>query len=689
MLSKQVVGSGVMALLLLSCSPARETQEAQVESPAEEFVYSADRFADIEVVRYQVPGFDELTLQQKKFLYYLTMAGMSGRDIIWDQNNKHNLRIRRTLEAIVRHYEGDRTTPEWDQFMTYVKRVWFANGIHHHYGRDKFEPGFSAETFTQLVQESPDGQFPLLDDETVDDLVAFLTPVLFDPQVDAKQVNLSAGEDLVATSATNYYEDVTQQEVEEFYRRRIDPADPRPVQWGLNSKLIKEGGEIREKVWRIGGMYSEAIEQIVGWLEKAATVAETESQRAVIEKLIEFYRTGDLETFDEFSVAWAQETEARVDFINGFIEVYGDPLAYRGAFEAFAFFKDLEATERIEAIGAQAQWFEDHSTIREEHKKKDVTGIAAKVITVASAAGDAYPSIPIGINLPNPNWIRREFGSKSVSLGNVVEAFDESARGSGFLEEFAHDEEEIARAREYGDLSDKLHTDMHEVIGHASGQIEPGVGTPKETLKNYRSTVEEARADLVALYFMMDPKLVEIGVMDSLEVGKEEYDGYIRNGLMTQLARLELGEVVEQAHMRNRKMVSQWAFDNGRGENVIEKVFRDGKTYFEIHDYERLRTLFGELLREMQRIVSQGDFEAAQQLVETYGVTVDPELHAEVLERYATLDRKPYRGILNPKLTPVEDAGGEIVDIEISYPSDYTQHMLELSRDFSFLPHVN
>jgi dipeptidyl-peptidase-3 len=688
------IATVVVALIASSgCAPAPEQEIASETVPIvadEEFSYLVDRFTDFKVIRFQVPGFEELTPRQRILTYYLSMAGLAGRDIIFDQNYKHNLRIRRTLEAIVDAYGGDRTTAEFEQFMDYSKMVWFSNGIHHFYSTEKLQPEFSAEYFAELVASSPEGDFPLLEGETIADLVSLLTPIIFDPEIAPKRVNLAPGEDLVATSSNNYYgEGITQEEVEAFYSERADPEDPEPISWGLNSKMVEDDGELSERTWKISAMYGEAIKEIVGWLEKAATVAENDRQKRSLEQLVEFYKTGELRKFSEYSITWAGETEASVDSVNGFIETYGDPLGMRAAFESYVSFKDLEATKRVDTLARNAQWFEDNSTLIEEHKKAEVKGISAKVITIVTAGGDAYPSQSIGINLPNPNWIRKNHGSKSVTLGNIIHAYNESGKGSGLLEEYAHDEDEIERARVHGGLGDYLHTDMHEVIGHASGQIEDGVGTPAETLKNYAQTIEEGRADLVALYYLLDPKLIELGVMDTFEVGKEEYDLAIRNGLMVQLVRLKPGEHLEEAHMRNRQMVAAWVYEKGLADNVIEKVTRDGKTYFEIHDYEQLRELFGELLREVQRIKSQGDFEAARDLVENYGVKVDSEFHAEVLERFEALDVKPYKGLINPKLTPVVDDRGEIVDVELTYGDNYSAQMMEYSRDFSFLPHYN
>ncbi|MFQ5602408.1 MAG: dihydrofolate reductase [bacterium] len=668
----------LLAAIFAGCAPEK----------TEEFKYQTEQFADLRILRYQVPGFEDLSVPQKELLYYLYQAGLSGRDIIYDQNFKHNLSIRRTLEALVETFTGDRTTEEFKQFMDYTKRVWFSNGIHHHYSTMKILPEFSEAYFRELVANAPEGKFPVENGESVADLVNRLVPIMFDPQVAAKRVNLDPEVDLVARSANNYYEGVTQKEVEAYYNKTMDKSDPTPISYGLNSKMVLENGRVTEKTWKVGGMYTQAIEKIVYWLEKASAVAVNEQQKAALDKLIEYYKTGDLRIFDEYNIAWVQDTASTVDVINGFIEVYGDPMGYRGAYESVVSFKDLAATKRIAAIGKQAQWFEDHSPIADEHKKANVTGISAKVITVVGESGDASPSTPIGINLPNSNWIRAKHGSKSVSLGNIIDAYSEASKTSGTVEEFAFSEHEIELEKKYGTLSDNLHTDMHEVIGHASGKLNEGVGTPKETLKNYASALEEARADLVALYFILDQKLIDIGVMPSTDVGKTAYIGYIRNGLMTQLRRIQPGENIEEAHMRNRQMVAKWVYEKGRADNVIEKKIKDGKTYFVINDFQKLRELFGQLLREVQRIKSEGDFAAGKALIETYGVEVDKALHKEVLDRYAKLNIAPYSGFINPKLVPVMQ-GDKIVDVKIEYPDDFTEQMLEYARMYSFLPNYN
>jgi dipeptidyl-peptidase-3 len=652
-----------------------------------EFIYAADRFADIRMLRYQVPGFEDLSDQQKELLYYLSQAALSGRDIMYDQNYKHNLRIRRTLEEILENYVGARDTENFVHLTTYAKQVWFANGIHHHYSGLKFTPLFDEEYFNEVVSAAaPKSNFPLREDQSIEQLIAELTPILFDPNLDSKKVNTADGVDKIATSAVNFYEGVTEQEVIDFYTVQSANDDSTPISHGLNSKLVKVDGEIFERVWHVGGMYSEALEQVVYWLERAIAVAENDKQRTTFELLVKYYRSGDLEDFDAYNIAWVEDTGSAIDVINGFIEVYNDPLGYRGSFESVVSFRDAEATLRISAIGERAQWFEDNSPIQNEHKKADVTGIDGKVITVVMESGDASPATPIGINLPNSSWIRAEHGSKSVSLGNIVSAYNSSP--SKTLEEFAFTKEEISRSKMHSEQAGDLHTDMHEVIGHASGQINEGVGTTRETLRQYASTLEEGRADLVALYYILDPMLIEIGVMDSLDVGRSEYDAYIRGGAMLQLYRLQPGELVEEAHMRNRQLVALWSYEQGLEENVIERVVRDGKTFFVINDYEKLRVIFGRLLQEIQRIKSEGDFEAARDLVENYGTQVDEELHAEVLERYATLDVAPYSGFVNPRIA-ADDENGVVSNVRVEYPNDFMSQMLEYSANYSFLPNEN
>lgn len=672
--------------ILSGCGPCNKDKQT---GNTDNFQYNVDRFGDLKVLAFQVPGFDQLTLNQKKLVYYLSQAALSGRDIIWDQNYKHNLCIRRTLEAIVNSYKGDTASTDYQKFMLYTKRVWFSNGIHHHYSTDKHIPEFSKEYFHELVKNSDAGLLPLLQNETADQLTERITPVMFDPSIGAKRVNQAKGVDLIATSANNFYEGLTQAEVEQYYAHLLaDKNDTNPVMHGLNSKLLKDNGEIMEKTWKVGGMYTQAIEKIVFWLEKAVAIAETEQQQKSLAKLIEFYKTGDLKTFDEYSIEWIKDTVASVDVVNGFIEVYGDPLGMRGSFEAMVSFKDMEASKRIAAIGKEAQWFEDHSPIMDQHKKKSVTGITAKVITVVTESGDAAPTTPIGVNLPNSEWIRSNYGSKSVNLGNIVHAYGSASQGDGQLEEFAFSSEEIERTKKYGGLSDNLHTDMHEVIGHASGQIEDSVGMPKETLKSYGSALEEGRADLVALYYLMDQKLVDMGVMPSLEVGKAAYDHYISNGLILQLKRIKLGDDIEEAHMRNRLMIAKWAYEHGKKDNVIEKVNKEGKTYFVVRDYNKLRELFGQLLREIQRIKSQGDYEAGKNLIEDYGVKIDQDLHKEILDRVNKLNVAPYSGFVYPTLEAVEK-DGEIIDVTIKYNFNFKDQMLKYAKEYSFLPTYN
>ncbi|MCB9285505.1 MAG: dihydrofolate reductase [Lewinellaceae bacterium] len=663
------------ALSMLSSCKQASTEPATDETP---FVWSPEYFSDKKIVRYQVPGFDHLNLDQKKLVYYLTQAGLSGRDIMWDMNYRYNLTIRHALDNIVRNYKGDRESEDWKKFMIYVKNVWFSNGIHHHYSSDKFIPEFSREYFNSLCEAT----------NTV--LMEEVMNVLFDPAIDAKRINLEPNSDLVLGSAVNFYDpDITEAEVDAYYASIIDKNDPTPVSYGLNSKLVRgPDGKLMEKVWKVGGMYGPAISEIVKWLEKAAEVAENEPQRYALKLLIEYYKTGDLKKWDEYNIAWSQATAGDIDYINGFVEVYHDPKGFKGSYETIVEINDFEASERMAVVAANAQWFEDHSPIMEAHKKDTVVGVTYKVVNVAGEAGDASPSTPLGVNLPNSDWIRSEYGSKSVSLGNIIEAYDQ-AEGPGLLAEFSNDQEEIDRAKKYGKLAAKLHTALHEVIGHASGKLEDGVGTPAETLKGYRSSLEEARADLVSLYFLMDEKLVDLGLMPSLEVGKAAYDQYLKNGLMLQLRRIEPGKNIEQAHMRNRQMVAAWVLDKGKADNVVTMEKRDGKTYIEINDYEKLRELFGQLLRETQRIKSQGDYEACRDLFETYGVKVDPAIHAEVLARTVKLNDPPYAGFINPRLIPIIDAEGAITDIKVEYPDDFTEQMLEYGEQYGFLPDKN
>lgn len=650
----------------------------------ETFHYTVEQFADLQILRYRVPGFEQLSLRQKMLVYYLSQAALEGRDILLDQNGKYNLQIRKLLEAIYIHYQGDRTTADFQQFEVYLKRVWFSNGIHHHYACDKFVPGFSAEYLTDLIASVEVAVLPLGKGETVQDMCDKLFPVIFDPEVMPKRVNQVDGEDLVLTSAANYYEGVTQEEAEAFYAvQKAKGSQTEPVMYGMNSRLVKENGQIQEQVWKLGGMYSAALEKIVDWLEKAKAIAENETQHEVIRLLIDFYRTGDLHTFDAYSIAWLKDTASHIDFVNGFIESYGDPLGMKASWESIVDFKDTEATRRTEIISSQAQWFEDHSPVDVRFKKETVKGVSAKVITAAILAGDLYPSTAIGINLPNSNWIRSVHGSKSVTIGNLTEAYNRAARGNGFREEFVYSEEELKLLDTYADITDDLHTDLHECLGHGSGKLLPGVDA--DALKAYGSTIEEARADLFGLYYLADAKLVELGLVPDAEAYKAEYYSYMMNGLMTQLVRIEPGRTVEEAHMRNRQLIARWALEQGREANVVEMVVREGKTYVRVNDYMQLRVLFGKLLAEVQRIKSEGDYEAARRLVEDYGVQVDPELHVEVLQRYERLHLAPYKGFVNPVYTLQTDAEGNVTDVQVSYTEGYAEQMLRYSREYSNL----
>jgi dipeptidyl-peptidase-3 len=650
------------------------------------FDVEAEAFADIQVLRYRVPGFDQLSLKEKQLAYYLSEAALAGRDIIYDQKSKHALLLRKTLETAYTTYKGNKSTGEWKKFEEYCGRFWFSNGNHHHYANEKFTPACSYEYFESVIKNSDTKKLPLQPRETIEAFVTRIRPLVYDMSVEPKLVDLRPNIDNIRNSSVNFYEGVTQKEVEDFYAK-FD-ANGNAPSWGLNSKTMKQNGRIVEKVWKVGGMYSAAITRIVYWLDKAATVAENDQQKKALQLLSRFYRTGDLKDFDEYSIAWVNDVKSRLDVVNGFIEVYNDPIGKKGSYESVVSMKDLEATKRIKAIADQAQWFEDNSPLMPGHKKKSVKGITAKAITVITESGDAAPNTPIGINLPNAEWIRKEHGSKSVSLSNIVESYNIASSKGGLLNEFAASDEVKARAKKWGTLAADLHTDMHECIGHASGQINPGILTPDKTLKNYSSALEEARADLVALYYVLDPKLQEIGVAPTIEVGKAEYDNYMMNGLMTQLTRLKPGEQLEEAHMRNRATVAHWAYEKGKADNVVEFVKRNGKTYVQVNDYNKLRNLFGQLLREIQRIKSEGDFNAGRDLVETYGVKVDPELHKEVLQRYATLNIKPYRGFIQPKLIAVMK-GGQITDVKVEYPKSFYQQMVEYGQKYALLPVKN
>ena len=673
----------VTALSLLTACGGNPKTTAE----AEKFDYTVEQFADLQILRYRVPGFEDLSLKQKELVYYLTEAALQGRDILFDQNGKYNLTIRRMLEAVYTGYKGDKNTPDFKAMEVYLKRVWFSNGIHHHYGSEKFVPGFTPEFFRQAVQSVDAATLPLAEGQTVEQLCEEVFPVIFDPTVMPKRVNQAAGEDLVLTSACNYYDGVTQQEAEDFYNALKNPQDETPVSYGLNSRLVKEDGKIQEKVWKVGGLYGQALEKIVYWLKKAEGVAETPEQKAVIAKLMEFYETGDLKTFDEYAILWVKDLNSRIDFVNGFTESYGDPLGMKASWESLVNFKDLETTQRTELISGNAQWFEDHSPVDGQFKKEKVKGVSAKVITAAILAGDLYPATAIGINLPNANWIRSHHGSKSVTIGNITDAYNKAAHGNGFNEEFVYSDAELQLIDKYADVTDELHTDLHECLGHGSGKLLPGVDP--DALKAYGSTIEEARADLFGLYYVADPKLVELGLTPSADAYKAQYYTYLMNGLMTQLVRIEPGNNVEEAHMRNRQLIARWVYEKGAAEKVVELVKKDGKTYVVINDYEKVRDLFGRLLAEIQRIKSTGDYAGAHDLVEAYAVKVDPALHAEVLERYKKLNLAPYKGFVNPKYEAVTDADGTITDVTVTYDEGYAEQMLRYSKDYSTLPSVN
>ena len=680
-MKKQLIACAAFALLT-ACSGSKTTT-----AEADKFDYTVEQFADLQILRYRVPGFENLSLQQKELVYYLTEAALQGRDILFDQNGKYNLRIRRTLEAVYTGYKGDKNTPDFKAMEVYLKRVWFSNGIHHHYGSEKFVPGFAPEFFKEAVLSVDASTLPLAEGQTAEQLCDELSPVIFDPIVMPKRVNQAAGEDLVLTSACNYYDGVTQKEAEDFYNAMKDPKDETPVSYGLNSRLVKENGKIQEKVWKVGGLYGQAIDKIVYWLKKAEGVAENPEQKAVIAELIKFYETGDLKIFDEYAILWVKDLNSLVDFVNGFTESYGDPLGMKASWESLVNFKDMEATHRTEIISGNAQWFEDHSPVDKLFKKDEVKGVSAKVITAAILAGDLYPATAIGINLPNSNWIRSHHGSKSVTIGNITDAYNKAAHGNGFNEEFVYSDTELQLIDKYADLTGELHTDLHECLGHGSGKLLPGVDP--DALKAYGSTIEEARADLFGLYYVADPKLVELGLTPNADAYKAEYYTYLMNGLMTQLVRIEPGNDVEEAHMRNRQLIARWVFEKGAADKVVELVKKDGKTYVVVNDYEKLRELFGELLSEIQRIKSTGDYQGAHDLVENYAVKVDPALHAEVLERYKKLNLAPYKGFVNPKYEAVVDAAGKITDVKVTYDEGYAEQMLRYSKDYSNLPSIN
>ncbi len=666
-----MIAGSITALSFTSCS------DKSGKAAADDFDYTVDRFADIEVLRYKVPGFENLTPKQKALVYYLTEAAITGRDILWDQNGRYNLAIRDLLEDVYTNFDGDEESADYKAFVKYLKQVEFANGIHHHYSTDKFQPGFSREFFVERVSKLPDSRVP----QNLDEILA----VMFDPAVMPKRVNQAEGADLILTSANNMYaEGVTQAEVENYYNAIKDTTIPDPVSYGLNARVAKKDGKIVEEVYRKDGLYTEAISRIVDLLTEAEKYAENPGQSATIKKLIEFYTTGDLKAFDQYSIDWVEDTASKVDFINGFIESYGDPLGMTGSWESIVNFKNEEASHRTEIVSGNAQWFEDHSPVDPRFRKEKVKGVSAKVITAAILAGDAYPSTPIGINLPNANWIRAQHGSKSVTLENITEAYDMASHGNGFNEEFVINKETSDLMDKYLFITDNLHTDLHECLGHASGRLLPGVDP--DALKAHGSTLEEARADLFALYYLGDKKLLELGLLDNPDAYKAEYYKYMLNGLMTQLMRIEPGKDVEEAHMRNRQLIAKWVYEKGKADNVVELVKKDGKTYVKINDYEALRNLFGQLLGEIQRIKSEGDYAAGAALVETYGVKVDQDLHKEVLDRYSKLNIPPYRGFVNPIYTAVRDANGEITDVTLDYTEDYIPQMLRYSRTYSTLP---
>ena len=678
---KKQIWVGVMGMMLLSA--CKGEQEVQKDT----FDYTVEQFADLQLLRYKVHGFEELPLKQKELVYYLSEAALHGRDILFDQNGKYNLVIRKMLETVYTDYQGDRTDTNFVNLEIYLKRVWFSNGIHHHYGADKFVPGFTPEFFKKALESVGEDKLPIGEGETLDMLCEEVFPVIFNPQVMAKRVNQADGEDLVLTSASNYYDGLTQQEAEEFYAKMKTPNDTMPVMYGMNSRLVKENGRVYEKVWKSGGLYGQAIDKIIYWLDKAKGVAENDKQKAVIEKMIQFYKDGDLKTFDEYAILWVKDLDSRVDFVNGFTESYGDPLGMKSSWESIVNFKDLVSTKRTELISDNAQWFEDHSPVDKRFKKEEVKGVSAKVITAAIIAGDLYPATAIGINLPNSNWIRSVHGSKSVTIGNFTDAYNKAAHGNGFSDEFVYSEIEKEYLEKYGDLTGDLHTDLHECLGHGSGQLLPGVDP--DALKAYGSTIEEARADLFGLYYLPDAKMRELGLTPHDDAYKAEYYSFMMNGLMTQLVRIELGNNVEEAHMRNRQLIAKWVFEKGAADQVVELVKKDGKTYVKVNDYEKLRNLFGQLLSEIQRIKSEGDFEAARQLVENYAVKVDPELHKEVLARYEKLNLAPYKGFVNPVYVAETDAEGNITDVKISYGESYAEQMLRYSKDYANLPYIN
>ena len=674
---KKVIFILMMSLLTFACTSKEQK---------EEFNYVVDSFADMQILRYQVPELENLTIKQKELVYYLTEAALHGRDILYDQNGKYNLLVRRTLEAIYENYQGDKTSSDFIAFEVYLKRVWVSNGIHHHYGNDKFIPNFSSDFFENEVKHLPSASLEKIGMSS-QEILDYLIPVIFNPEIASRRIVQDSGVDLLQASACNYYEGVSQVEAEQFYNAQKSVNDPMPISYGLNTKLVKENGVLVEKTYKVGGLYTAAIEKIVFWLEKAYSVAENEQQKEVIGKLIEYYQTGDLRTFDEFSIAWVNDTASHIDFVNGFIETYGDPLGMKASWESIVNFKNIEATKRTEVISSNAQWFEDNSPIAKEFKKETVKGVTAKVITAAILAGDCYPTTPIGINLPNANWIRAMHGSKSVTIENITAAYDMAAQGNGFAEEFAWSQVEIDLMSKYGFLTDNLHTDLHECLGHGSGKLLPGVDP--DALKAYGATIEETRADLFGLYFMADPIMVKLGLLPDKEAYKAQYYKYFMNGLMTQQVRIELGKNIEESHMRNRQLIARWVFEKAKSDNAVELRERDGKTYVVINDYKKVQAYFGDLLAEIQRIKSTGDFQAAHDIVERYAVKLDPVLHKQILDRYAGLNIAPYKGFVNPIYKPIFDKNGNFVDLKIDYSENYVEQNLRYSTEYSSLPTFN
>ncbi|MDR1623869.1 MAG: dipeptidyl peptidase 3 [Tannerellaceae bacterium] len=684
---KKIIVLFVSLTAMAGCLGKEKTAKENMNK--QEFNYVADQFADLQILRYRVQGFETLSLKQKQLLYHLSEAALTGRDILYDQNNRYNLPVRRLIEAVYLNYQGDRKSEPFQALETYLKRIWFANGIHHHYGQDKFNPGFSPEFLAHCIGRIHANQLPLRPGQTADQLMTEIFPVIFDPAVMAKKTVQSGRQDLILASSNNYYAGgITQKEAEDFYAKMMDPNNATPVSYGLNSRLVKEeDGTITEKVWKVGGLYTQAIEKIVAELEKALPYTENDKQKAVIEKLIDYYKTGDLQTFDEYAILWVEDTASEVDFVNGFTETYGDPLGIKASWESTVNFINKEATKRTKVISDNAQWFEDHSPIDKRFKKKEVKGVSAKVITVSMLGGDCYPATPIGINLPNADWIRRDHGSKSVTIENITEAYDRASQGNGFDEEFVWSDEEQSAIRKYGFITDNLHTDLHECLGHGSGIILPGVDP--NALKAYSSTLEETRADLFGLYYLADPKVTELGLTPNAEAYKAEYYKYMMNGLMTQLVRIERGKDIEESHMRNRQLIARWAYEKGKDANTVSFEKKNGKTYIRINNYPQLRKLFGTLLAEVQRIKSEGDFKAGQQLVEDYAVKVDRPLHTEVLERYARLNLSPYKGFVNPVMKEIKNTAGEVTDVILDYTEGYAEQMLRYSKDYSFLPAYN